>query len=59
MSDLETVRSRLAAFLSDMAALKPFLDVAMPESDEFTLAFKAARENARVADREYVRALSP
>jgi hypothetical protein len=57
MSNVNDARRELQGFLSDMAALKPFVDAHSPDGQAFVAAFTAAREKAKLAAEIYVAAL--
>ncbi len=57
MSNVNDARRELQAFLSDMTALKPFVEEARGDAQAFVAAFGAAREKAKQAAEAYVAAL--
>jgi hypothetical protein len=57
MSNVNDARRELQGFLSDMAALKPFVEADVPDGQAFIAAFTAAREKAKLAAEIYVAAL--
>lgn len=57
MSNVNDARRELQAFLSDMTALKPFVEEARGDAKAFVEAFGAAREKAKQAAEAYVAAL--
>lgn len=59
MSNVNDARRELQALLSDMAALKPFVDAETQDGQVFMAAFSAAKEKAKVAAEIYVAALKP
>jgi hypothetical protein len=57
MSNVNDARRELQGFLSDMTALKPFVDERSPDGQAFVAAFTAARDKAKLAAETYVAAL--
>jgi hypothetical protein len=57
MSNVNDARREMQGFLSDMAALKPFVEADAPDGQAFVAAFAAAREKAKLAAEIYVAAL--
>lgn len=57
MSNVNDARRELQGFLTDMAALKPFVDAGTQEGKAFLAAFTAAKDKAKLAAETYVAAL--
>lgn len=57
MATVDDARKKLLPLLSDLAALKPFIDVGNSEALPFQEAFAIAREKALEAAKEYAEAL--
>jgi hypothetical protein len=57
MSNVNDARRELQAFLSDMTALKPFVETETRDAQAFVAAFGAAREKAKQAAEAYIAAL--
>lgn len=57
MPEIDDVRKKLRDLLGDMDALKAYADVGNADAREFVDAFRAAREKAKAAARDYIAAL--
>lgn len=57
MAQIDDARKRLRDLLGDMDALKNYADPGNADAHDFLDAFKAAREKAKAAARDYVAAL--
>jgi hypothetical protein len=55
--EIDEARKKLHDLLGDMDALKPYADVGNADAHDFVEAFRAARDKAKIAARDYVSAL--